>query len=120
MLVKDSTRLKGWRAADGCLIREVIHPRHDGTAPEVSLARATLGPGESTRPHRLEMVEIYFLLAGRGRMVVDDQTQDVSAGQAVYIPAGSVQHIANIGPDDLDFLCVCAPAYDPARDHPAG
>ncbi|MBU0515645.1 MAG: cupin domain-containing protein [Proteobacteria bacterium] len=119
MLVKDSNRLSEFRAADGCLVREVIHPRNDGTTPEVSLARATLGPGEATRPHCLEMVEICFLLAGRGRMVVDGRTRDVAAGQAVYVPAGSVQHIANIGPDDLDFLCVCAPAYDPARDHPA-
>jgi mannose-6-phosphate isomerase-like protein (cupin superfamily) len=119
MLVQDSNRLSAFPAADGCLIREVIHPRRDGTAPGVSLARAAVAPGRTTRPHRLDMVEIYYLLAGRGRMVIDGRAREVTPGQAVYIPPGAVQSIENIGSEDLDFLCVCAPAYDPAGDHPA-
>jgi mannose-6-phosphate isomerase-like protein (cupin superfamily) len=118
VLVFDSNLLTAFEAADGCLIREVIHPRRDGTTPGVSLARAELPPGRATRPHCLDMVEIYYLLAGRGRMVIDGRAREVSPGQAIYIPAGAVQYIENTGPDNLDFLCVCAPAYDPAGDHP--
>jgi mannose-6-phosphate isomerase-like protein (cupin superfamily) len=119
LLIKDSNQLAAFSASDGCLIREVIHPRADGTDPGLSLARATVAPGRATRPHRLDMVEVYYLVAGRGRMVIDGLSREVGPGQAIYIPAGAVQFIENIGPDELDFLCFCAPAYDPAADHPA-
>lgn len=119
MLIKTSDDIPLFEAADGCLVAEVIHPRNDGTTPRVSLARATVRPGRSTRPHRLDMVEIYYVLEGRGLMFIDGESREVEAGQAVYIPVGAVQHIKNTGSGGLSFLCVCAPAYDRAKDHPA-
>jgi mannose-6-phosphate isomerase-like protein (cupin superfamily) len=46
-------------------------------------------------------------------MTVDTESADVSACQAVYVPPGAVQFIANPGQDDLVFLCIVDPAWRP-------
>lgn len=117
VLIKDARLIPAFDSADGCAIQEIVHPGNDGTSQAVSLARAEVAPGRSTRPHRLDRLEIYFILSGRGRMHVGDETAEVSPDQAVYIPAGEPQFIENIGLAPLVFLCICQPAYDPAGDH---
>ena len=121
MLIKKAPHLNTFIASDGCILAEVIHPNKDATHPGLSLARASLGPGESTKPHSLGFVEIYYFLSGQGVMHLDDETQKVGSEDCVYAPANSVQWVENQDPqDDLVFLCVCHPAYDPTLDRPAG
>ncbi len=119
MLVKDQARCPAFSSKDGCTIREIIHPANDPVGPGVSLALAEVPPGGATIRHRLGSVEIYYILAGRGLMRVDDESAEVGRGQAVHIPAGAVQWIENLGPEPLRFLCVCQPAYRPEGDTPA-
>jgi mannose-6-phosphate isomerase-like protein (cupin superfamily) len=49
--------------------------------------------------------EIYYVIEGRGTMVLDDETIELHAGVVVYVPRG-VKHKA-IGP--LTVLTVCIP-----------
>jgi mannose-6-phosphate isomerase-like protein (cupin superfamily) len=81
--------------------------------PAVSIARARVAPGITTRLHRLTgITERYFILAGEGLVEVSNQNpQAVAAGDVVYIPAGCPQRIRNTGQDDLVFLAVCAPRF---------
>ncbi len=101
-------------AGDGSLLREILKPARDGLAVRYSLAYARVPPGESTFPHRLrESAEVYFFLCGQGRMYIGDEEANVHAGQAVYIPPGTVQYIENTGCEDLIFLCIVDPAWRP-------
>jgi mannose-6-phosphate isomerase-like protein (cupin superfamily) len=118
--IKNSHRVPAFTAADGCQIREIIHPSGDGTSPALSLAQAEVAPGRATRAHRLDRLEIYYILSGEGRMNVGGESAVVGPGLAVYIPAGERQFIENIGPTPLVFLCICQPAYDPAGDQALG
>jgi mannose-6-phosphate isomerase-like protein (cupin superfamily) len=119
VLHKNADQLRPFTALDGCLLAEVLHPTRDPIAGEISLARACLPPGKSTTPHRLEFLEIYYVLRGRGVLHQDGHTQEVGPESCVYLPPGSRQWIENTGSDELVFLCVCHPAWRAEGDHPA-
>jgi mannose-6-phosphate isomerase-like protein (cupin superfamily) len=83
--------------------------------PTVSVARARVGVGITTRRHRLhDTVERYLILSGSGEVEVGDlPAQLVGPGDLVYVPPGCPQRIANMGAADLVFLAVCTPRFVP-------
>ncbi|MBL8250622.1 MAG: cupin domain-containing protein [Candidatus Competibacter sp.] len=99
--------------AEGCFIAEWWNASAD---PDVSVARARVEPGVTTRWHRLRgTVERYLILEGRGRVEVgDNPPEPVGPGAVVLIPPGVRQRIANVGEGDLIFLAVCTPRFSPA------
>jgi mannose-6-phosphate isomerase-like protein (cupin superfamily) len=98
-------------ARDDSILRELLHPGKADLKIRYSLAHATVKPGARTKPHRLETTEAYYILQGRGRMHIGDESAEVSVASAVYIPPRSVQFIENTGDGDLVFLCIVDPAW---------
>ena len=85
---------------------------NDPSDPAVSIARARVAPGVTTVWHRVAVDERYLILAGRGDVRLADRAPvPVGPGDVVVIPAGVPQQIANPGPDDLVFACVCTPRF---------
>ena len=95
---------------EGCYIIEVSNSAED---PEVSIARARLEPGKTTRWHRLAgTAERYVMLAGCGRVEIGNMSPvDVTVGDVVLIPPMCRQRITNTGSEDLVFLAICSPRY---------
>src|SRR5918999_1388607 len=93
-----------------CFILELSNTPDD---PAVSIARARLTPGVTTRWHRVKgTAERYVILEGRGRVEVGDlPPQQVAPGDVVLIPPSCRQRIANIGDGDLVFLAICTPRF---------
>lgn len=98
-------------AGDATHLREILHPDKMDIALRYSLAHAVVKPGETSFKHALTTSEIYIILDGKGRMVIDNETQEVSKGHVVYIPPNAVQCIENIGTEDLIFYCIVDPAW---------
>ena len=98
-------------AGDATHLREILHPDKMDIALRYSLAHAVIKPGETSFKHALKTSEIYIILEGKGRMVVDKEAQEVSQGHVVYIPPNAVQCIENIGTEDLIFYCIVDPAW---------
>lgn len=96
--------------AEGCHILELSNSDGD---PAVSIARARVAPGVTTRWHRLvDTAERYVLLSGRGRVEVGDlPAREVGPGDVVLIPPGCPQRIGCLGSEDLVFLAVCTPRF---------
>jgi mannose-6-phosphate isomerase-like protein (cupin superfamily) len=96
----------------GCYLRELSSSDND---PEVSIARAWVEPGVTTRWHRLHgIVERYLILAGEGIVEVGDlEPTPVTAGDTVVIPPGCPQRVRNTDERDLLFLAICSPRFDP-------
>jgi mannose-6-phosphate isomerase-like protein (cupin superfamily) len=94
-----------------CFIAEVWNEPSD---PGVSLARARVTPGVATAKHILSVDERYLIERGRGRVEIDGVETDVGPGDVVLIPRGTTQRIRNLGSEDLVFLCVCTPRFEPA------
>lgn len=111
MLVRSLSECAEFIAGDGSFLRELLHPDKMKAEIRYSLAHAIVAPGKATRPHRLAGSEVYYIIAGSGRMSIGDESQVVGAGCAVYIPPGATQFIENTGDDELVFLCIVDPAW---------
>ncbi len=96
--------------SEKCYITELSNTPDD---PDVSIARARVKPGVTTRWHRLkETFERYFVISGRGLVEVGEHApQEVTVGDIVLIPPMCCQRITNTGTDDLIFLAVCTPRF---------
>ncbi|MFQ5659325.1 MAG: cupin domain-containing protein [Gammaproteobacteria bacterium] len=111
MFVKRLSECQEFTANDGCRIRELLHPVDDALDLPYSIAIAGVQPGERTYRHKLKQVEVYFILAGYGRMLIDSEPRNVSAGDTIYIPAESIQSIENTGEDELQFMAIVSPPW---------
>ena len=98
-------------AGDATHLREILHPDKMDIALRYSLAHAVVKPGETSFKHALKTSEIYIILEGKGRMVIDEEAQEVTKGHVVYIPPNAIQCIENIGTGDLIFYCIVDPAW---------
>lgn len=97
---------------DGSTIRELLAHRNSAIRAQ-SLAEARLGPGCATTPHHHAVTEeIYYILSGSALMTLGEETRPVGPGDAIAIPPGTRHTILNDGPDELVFLCTCAPGYE--------
>lgn len=106
--------------AELCAINELSNDAGD---PSVSIARACVRRGVTTRWHRVrDIAERYVVLEGRGTVEVEGlATAGVGPGDVVRIPPGARQRIHNDGEGDLVFLAICTPrfvpeAYEEAED----
>lgn len=99
---------------EGCYILELLNEPID---PDLSIARARVEPGCTTRWHRLlATTERYLVMEGRGTAEIGDAAPvDVGPGDVLLIPEMTRQRIHNPGPDDLVFLAICTPRFRPER-----
>ncbi|HEY2594925.1 MAG TPA: cupin domain-containing protein [Chloroflexota bacterium] len=103
--------LTSFITADGSSIRELAGPSWTA-ARHQSLAEATVEPGGETAEHyHPRSEELYYFVAGAGRMSLDGDEAAVAAGNCVVIPPGTPHKLWNTGSAPLVLLCCCAPAY---------
>lgn len=97
--------------ADGSAIRELAHPAWTA-AENQSLAEATVQAGGETAEHyHPRSEELYYFVAGEGRMRLGEDEAPVAAGDCVVIAPGTPHKLWSTGTTPLVLLCCCAPAY---------
>ena len=96
-----------------CHITELSNSPLD---PDLSVARARVEPGVSTRWHRLrDTAERYYIVSGTALVEIGGElAREVNAGDMVLIPPMCAQRITNTGATDLVFLAMCTPRFTPA------
>jgi mannose-6-phosphate isomerase-like protein (cupin superfamily) len=104
-------QLTSFITADGSAIRELAGPAWT-PARHQSLAEATVEPGGATAEHyHPRSEELYYFVAGAGRMRLGAEETEIGVGDCVVVPPGTAHKLWNTGPDQLVLLCCCAPAY---------
>jgi len=95
---------------EGCHITEWLNSETDES---VSIARARVEPGVTTRLHCLvDISERYVILEGQGSVRVGDlPATNVEPGDVVIIPPNQPQQITNSGSSDLIFIAICTPRF---------
>lgn len=89
-------------------------PERLGRATKHSVGYAVIPPNCSSRPHYHPYAEeTYYILKGKGRMIVDGVQYNVGPGDAMLICPPEKHQIFTDGGDDLEFIVVCAPAWEP-------
>ena len=109
-IIKKQNLKKEFYTDEKCYVTELSNTPD---APDVSIARARVELGVTTRCHRLKgITERYFILSGRGLVEVGElPPREVTAGDVVLIPPMCRQRITNIGNEDLIFLAICSPRF---------
>ncbi len=91
--------------AQGARMQVLVGPL-DG-AENFVLRRFKLDPGGIIPRHRHPVVEHeQYVLSGRIQLQLGEEVREVTAGTAVYIPAGVPHRYHNPGPEPAEFLCV--------------
>jgi len=108
--IKKQDLSKEYYTDEQCYIAELSNSADD---PGLSIARARVEPGVTTRWHRLSnTTERYYILHGRARVQVGDlAAQELNVGDIAVIPPLCRQRITNIGTEDLVFLALCTPRF---------
>lgn len=112
MLKKSLKKCDYFQVPDQTVLCELLHPKNENIEMGCSIAHAIIDSGKASLPHKLKKsVEIYFIIEGSGKMHIDNKSEEVNPGEAIYIPPDSVQWIENIGDSQLKFLCVVTPPW---------
>jgi mannose-6-phosphate isomerase-like protein (cupin superfamily) len=94
-----------------CYVAELLGA---AASPEASLAVARVEPGVTTQLHSLTGVaERYIVRKGTGIVEIGGARTELREGDQAIIPAGAAQRITNNGEGDLEFYCLCVPAFTP-------
>ena len=46
-------------------------------------------------------------------MHINDESAEVKSGDTIYIPPKATQYIENLGEENLEFLCIVYPSWQP-------
>jgi mannose-6-phosphate isomerase-like protein (cupin superfamily) len=95
---------------DGAIIQELAG--RSTAMVSHSLAQITHPAGTSSAAHRHSIAdEVYYVVAGYGRIEVEDESRGLRPGDLVQIHPGQRHRVSCDGPDDLVLIVTCAPAY---------
>ena len=79
-----------------------------------------LYPGQKSAPDiHPNADELYYVVAGRGRVVMEHEEYEVRQGMTVFIPANVTHQSFNIGDDELVYYYVFSPPPG-GLSHPDG
>lgn len=94
---------------------QVLLGEEDG-APHFAMRRFTMERGGGMPLHSNEVEHEQYVLRGRARIVVGDETHEVTAGDVLYIPAGT-PHSYTVIEGPFEFLCMVPNGPDRIRFH---
>lgn len=98
----------------GEIIYELIGRAVENTTDRHSVAYVILPPGKSSLPHfHPEAEESYYLLKGRGLLILDGKSREVGVGDLIFIKPEQIHQIQCRGEENLEFLAICVPAWEP-------
>lgn len=94
---------------NGTVTRKVLL-RNANTDPGsniLSMNEAYLDPGREVEEHQhSDAEEIFFILGGRGTMLVDDEPVPLAAGNLLLVEPGERHLLRNNGADLLTFITI--------------
>lgn len=78
----------------------------DAEGFDIVFRQRALHPGATIGEHLNDKDEIYYVLSGRGELLLDGQSREVGAGDAILTRDGSTHALAQRGKDDLVIIVV--------------
>lgn len=91
-------------AAGRATKRQVLIGPDEG--PHFALRRFLMEPGGGIPEHTNTVEHEQFVLRGRARVGVGGEVTEVTAGDVLYIPAGTPHWYEVLGSERFEFLCV--------------
>jgi quercetin dioxygenase-like cupin family protein len=81
-------------------------------AKHLSACVIKVAPGETVRPAHSHPngEEVIYIIAGRGRVMIEGEVSAVREGSVVLFPQGKVHMLQNNGQTEMKVVCFFAPA----------
>ena len=95
---------------DGFMTHLLIGRSNVG-ANRVSIQITEVAVGGAQFLHTHEPEQCYYIIKGKGLMIVEGESKEVIAGDAVYVPSNLKHGIKNVGDDVLEYLTANAPVF---------
>ena len=89
----------------------LISPQNS-SARSISIQISEIPIGSEQPLHNHDPEQCYYIIKGNGLMIIEDETREVSAGDAVYISSNKKHGIKNLGDGVLEYLTANSPAFD--------
>ncbi len=83
----------------------------NSSAQGISVQISEIPIGSEQPLHNHDPEQCYYIIKGKGLMIIEDETREVSAGDAVYIPSNKKHGIKNLGDDVLEYLTANSPVF---------
>ncbi len=83
----------------------------NSSAQAISMQISEIPIGSEQPIHNHGPEQCYYIIRGKGLMIIEEETRDVHAGDAVYIPSNMKHGIKNLGDDVLEYLTVNSPMF---------
>jgi mannose-6-phosphate isomerase-like protein (cupin superfamily) len=77
----------------------------------LSLQISEIPIGSEQPIHNHEPEQCYYIIKGEGLMVIDNESQEVKKGDAIFIPSNSTHGIRNLGNEVLEYITANAPLF---------
>jgi quercetin dioxygenase-like cupin family protein len=65
-----------------------------------------LGPGGFTPRHRHGWEHVNYIIAGRGRLMIENEVYDLKEKDFAFVPPEREHRFENTGDDDFEFICI--------------
>lgn len=77
----------------------------------ISLQISEIPIGSEQPIHNHEPEQCYYIIKGKGLMVIEKETQEVKTGDAIFIPSNVKHGIKNVGNEVLEYITANAPLF---------
>jgi mannose-6-phosphate isomerase-like protein (cupin superfamily) len=88
----------------------LVSPRNS-SARNLSVQISFVPVGSEQPVHAHEPEQCYYIIQGKGLMMIEDEAREVYPGDAVHIPSNKRHGIKNIGDVPLEYLTANSPAF---------
>ncbi|NIN53609.1 MAG: cupin domain-containing protein [Nitrososphaeria archaeon] len=76
----------------------------------LAVSKVNVGGRSNAHSHEKEE-EIFYIVSGRGKVIVGDEECKIDAGSCIYIPKNTVHQLINTGDETLKVLAICSPPF---------
>ncbi len=88
----------------------LIGPQNSSTK-NLSIQISTIPKGSAQPVHAHDPEQCYYIINGTGLMIIEDETREVTSGDAIYIPSNKKHGIKNMGDMALEYLTANSPVF---------
>jgi len=111
MSLRKNSEIDSLQGNEGTKIKQYFHPHNTLNEINYSLAQFILEPKKRSKLHKIRSSEIYYILEGKGKINVNENTYHLGKDDSIYVPPNSKQFIENTGEGICRFLCIVEPAW---------
>ncbi len=88
----------------------LISPQNSSTKNlSIQISFVPVGSGQPIHAHGPE--QCYYVIKGKGLVIIENETREVSPRDAIYLPPNKKHGIKNIGDEVLEYLTGNSPVF---------